>query len=336
MSVEEINAFVEDDASLLYSTPEPDGSAGPTITVTAEEIRAHLAAINPTDIYEWPDGSISVGAPDSDVEVAPPPSRPNPDHDELRPAIADAISDGSFYDGVSLEGAVDHSVVSRPAIGPLGETWRVTPTNYFSPNSIGKLTFPGGHCTAYVYGTNVVVTAAHCLKPGNGNWVTGVVRFYRGLDGAGNYLQLCEGATYLAVSGGWSVHQGPENDWGMVKFSCQFPGTYGSGHMPIVWRPCPPPTRTTYMWLPGYGVSHPNELWEDYDLVAEDDCEWVGYALYSEDGLSGAPLIIQCAEFGHTECARGVNKGTPPLGFGRWGHSWVQSNMPGLISFRGY
>lgn len=320
---DELIARLDSDASFSYTTPADHGRP---IEVKRDEIVQVLAGLEHIDATIAPNGIVStaVGDPSQSQPHAPPPPG-----DRNVPAGLPPLpgpDDEVYLDGPGLPG------------GLMPMFYRVTPTSIYSANAQGYLAYTKTdgtrtYCSAYIYGTHIVATAAHCVRK-NDIYFSDFT-FYRGRDG-GSWLQVCDDATAIYAA----TYTGHGTDFGAVKFNCTFPGTYGSGILPVIAHNCG--GGASYpMWNDGYPGGYGAQLWEDYGYVTDAYCDTYTYShyLYGIGGMSGGPLISADSGYcgGYAQCDVGhhvSHTGDP------WVSSiakkWKVSDIAILVAWRGY
>jgi V8-like Glu-specific endopeptidase len=238
---------------------------------------------------------------------------------------------------------------SRPsAIVGADNRYRVSPTTAFSANSIGVLRWKdhaGANriCTGFIYGVNVVITAAHCVYGSEGGgprrWynTTGGYTFERARNDS--YKPQTCNSTALYTNSAWiGGDEGAWNDFAAVKFSCTFQGTYGTGIQAIVARPCYI-NDSPYVWINGYPGDHLNQQWEAYEPLYDGGCTGFVHNGDHTGGQSGGPIIKACTEYGWSECSIGSIKGSLSFLWNTFNvdHRWDPGrDIAILIQWRGY
>lgn len=191
------------------------------------------------------------------------------------------------------------------------------------------------HCSAWFYGSKVVVTAGHCLYYGpSGGMVALAVTdmyFYVGRNG-GTWAQECWGsaAPNNKISGGWApTGGGGEVDWAAVRTLCtvatQFPVYQTDGQNVI----------NTNAWVTGFPDNHGdgNQMWEDYGPITGTGAGGltVHYLMDIASGDSGGAIFWTCGEaYGY--CTRAVITAEGPSY--NVGHRFTQANVNRLACFR--
>ena len=345
---ERLADLVDDSMSYEFVTNDGTGRASEPKVVSATGLRESLRGLDKVDVTFYDDGAVVAGiatTPPAEVDVDP--ASINPEAVEGANRILRAIEEGTF-DPADVSNGIPPELRAE-AVDEMGggsglapQIWRVTPTTAFSANATGRLVFTRydgaiKQCTAYVYGHNIVLTAAHCLKPQGHGW-NGSWKFYRGQDGSNGSLQSCTSWSWAGLSDAWSAgNDGPNSDWGAVRFNCTFPGTYGTGWMPVLATGCPSTPYPTYnMWLSGYREgATATQMWEDYGPFVDTQCNFFYHSLDAIGGQSGAPIVSTCYEYGFTLCPRGHHKGDAP-GYDEWAKRWWTGDLALIISWRGY
>jgi V8-like Glu-specific endopeptidase len=218
---------------------------------------------------------------------------------------------------------------------------RATPTNYYPRNAIGQLLLgDGGTCSGVLYGSNVVVTAAHCLYKNGGwrgfpNW-----KFRPGRDGASTPVEC--GVTNGFVLGGFTSNNTPENDFGGVKLNCSISGSVGNGYYPQVAISSGIQTSTEGLYIVGYplevnGVGVLGQQIEHWGRLIYDTSYLKSLNVDSSGGQSGGLWAIPCNSYGWYYCQVGQNKGDISFLFGlspvNIAHQLTAANITTLANF---
>ena len=190
---------------------------------------------------------------------------------------------------------------------------RATPTNYYPRNAIGQLTLGDGTvCSAVLYSSNRVVTAAHCLYnngwKGFPNW-----KFRPGRDG-GTIPTEC-GVTGGFILGGYPSNNSIQNDFGGVKLDCNISGSVGNGYYPQVALAIPPAQSfIDGLYVVGYPVNAQGQYvvgqqWEDVGRVVYDNSFLKSTNTDQTGGQSGGLWAVPCNYYGYYYCEIGPVEG---------------------------
>jgi glutamyl endopeptidase len=120
-------------------------------------------------------------------------------------------------------------VGTQSIIGPDNRV-RVNPTTSFPARASVLITRPGTggtdahHCTGWMFGPSLVLTAGHCVFNGS-SWYTGL-KFFPGYNGTTAPYGSCT-ATQLLSNPGWTTDGSPDYDYGGAKLNCTIGNTVG-------------------------------------------------------------------------------------------------------------
>jgi glutamyl endopeptidase len=108
---------------------------------------------------------------------------------------------------------------------------RVNPTTSFPARATVLITRTVSgverlHCTGWMFGASLVVTAGHCVFNQSTGWYTGQLRFYPGANGTTYPYGSCTAAT-LRSNTGWTVDGSADADYGGASLNCSIGNTTG-------------------------------------------------------------------------------------------------------------
>ncbi len=196
------------------------------------------------------------------------------------------------------------SRLALPAMqGPLGiesiigpdSRKRVGKTTDFPARATVLVTFSAGRCTGWLIGKDTVVTAGHCVHPGDGGSFYPVrsYKIFPGRNGSANPYGSCT-ARWTASVRGWTVEGKDDFDYGAIKLNCTIGNT--TGWYGYFW------TRASLTGLPtivsGYPGDKPLTQWRSDDLVRVTQSRRVFYQNDTVGGVSGAPVYYNRAGCG--------------------------------------
>lgn len=162
-------------------------------------------------------------------------------------------------------------------------------TTDYPARAVALITFDGGRCTGWLYGSDVVATAGHCVHEGpGGNWRTGVTVYpgYNGADAANPAPFGSCGASWLGSVHGWVAHRDEQYDYGVVKLNCTIGNT--TGWFGYWWQSASLLRLNTI--IGGYPADKPLEQWWSSDQVRAATLRQVFYMNDTIGGNSGGPV----------------------------------------------
>lgn len=188
-----------------------------------------------------------------------------------------ALADGAA-------GVVSSSGVILPTDDRLELTGRVG----FPYTATVHVTSTRGPCSGWLYGRNVVATAAHCLHDGassdGGAWASGVAVTAFVFDGMGTAIGC--GGVELAVPRGWIVHRGETYDYGVLSLDCDLGQL--TGWLSLAWNG--KAVGTNAVEVVGTTKGGPARLWSSIGVVRGEDGNQLFYDSDVAPGMSGGPV----------------------------------------------
>ena len=210
---------------------------------------------------------------------------------------------------------------------------RVTPTTGFPARATALVVFSAGRCTGWLIGPDTVVTAGHCVHPGDGGAFYPVrqVRVYPGRNGNTSPYGSC-GARWTASTVGWTRSARDDYDYGVIKLNCRIGET--TGWYGFFW------TSTSLTGLPttinGYPGDKPLTQWRSDDLVRVTQTRRVFHQNDTVGGVSGAPIYNRRAGCGI--CGMAVHAygtyGSPPFSTNNHGTRITRAVFNNLLGWR--
>ncbi len=212
--------------------------------------------------------------------------------DSLPPDISDPEPVPADLPGATSEDRIES------IIGPDGRV-RVNPTTSFPARAVALITFSGGRCTGWLYGSNVVATAGHCVHTGgsNGQWMTSV-RVYPGRNGTSSPYGSCS-ATRLYSVVGWTRDKDEAYDYGAIKLNCTIGNTTGwfgyfSQFSSLTGLPS---------IINGYPGDKPLQQWKSVDQIRVSRFFQLFYSNDTTPGMSGGPVYYNRSGCGYCSMA---------------------------------
>jgi V8-like Glu-specific endopeptidase len=290
----------------------------------------------PTAVWRAADGMYSLADPASQkTQVRPPVEQPTAPLPPIKPSPDDTAPHKPDLAGWNL--------LPQTVFPPYDDRVRVPPSGYSStqyPWSANARTSIG--CTAEVYGPNVMVTAAHCLKnPGPfGSWLTSGMTVRRAQDGGNVPFASCS-IQNAGVLANWtqSAQPSPYEQYDLGYFStsgCTVPGTYGNGWYPLAVVNV---NQSYYGWVGGYPTDAGNpasnvvgQQWESFDVIQSISSYANRYLIDTSGGTSGGWNTVFCSSYGWYICQIGVHSASGSSY--NYGHKFNQAEINALAAFR--
>ena len=207
-------------------------------------------------------------------------------------SAAEIIASGAVQTPTTVKSGLDS--VAYGAFGKPLESiinWdsrtRAHTTSY--PNrAIVLLTYNGAHlCTGWLYGTNMVATAGHCVHTGgsSGSWRNpALYRVYPGKDGTASPYGSC-GVTRLSSVTGWTQSKDFHYDYGALRLNCTIGNTVGWFGMYNNTAP-----NNTPAIIGGYPGDKPLTQWTSADKIRASSTTMLAYRMDTVGGHSGSPI----------------------------------------------
>jgi V8-like Glu-specific endopeptidase len=293
------------------------------------------STVTQTQLVKYEDGTVSLSEPPPLTEQVDPKITFNVS--SLDEATADAQKVAELLASGKVTWSKTAGSLHSSVIGSDNRT-RATPTNYYPRNAIGQLTLGDGTvCSAVLYSSNRVVTAAHCLYnngwKGFPNW-----KFRPGRDGSAIPTEC--GVTGGFILGGYPSNNSIQNDFGGVKLDCNIAGSVGNGYYPQVAISSPIQSFVDGLYVVGYPVNAQGQYvvgqqWEDVGRVIYDTSFLKSINTDQTGGQSGGLWAIPCNAYGYYYCEIGPVEGgsiflTNPLNAA---HQLTASDLANLANF---
>ncbi|WP_051794345.1 serine protease [Kibdelosporangium aridum] len=189
--------------------------------------------------------------------------------------------------GHKIEGFTGVGVQS--IIGPDNRV-RVNPTTTFPARATVLITRVSGgverqHCTGWMFGPSLVLTAGHCVHPGGGGSFYTGLRFYPGYNGTTAPYGSCT-ATQLRASSGWISSGSADHDYGGANLNCTIGNTVG-------WYGAFATTASlngTPTTIQGYGGDKNKQQWLSTDQIRVSNTLRLFYQNDTIGGNSGSAV----------------------------------------------
>ncbi|MFL6260652.1 MAG: trypsin-like serine peptidase [Thermoanaerobaculia bacterium] len=175
---------------------------------------------------------------------------------------------------------------AKSIIGTDNRTLVSTTTSY-PWRAIVLVTFTGGRCTGWLFGSDVVATAGHCVHTGgsSGTWMSNV-RVYPGRNGSSSPYGSCTAKRLYSVLG-WTASKDENYDYGAIKLNCTVGNT--TGYFGFWWQSASLTGLSTT--LAGYPGDKLLTQWKSTGTVAWTQDLQIYYPDDSVEGDSGAPVF---------------------------------------------
>lgn len=260
-----------------------------TLFVAAMVVPLGVAQAASGDRPTGPGGVVgpAPSASEATAVVAPSRGAASSSADALREAGAIAAGEQAFP-------ANGMSTVAYGSTGLKGESiinWdsrtRAYTTSY--PNrAIVFIEYNGAHlCTGWLYASNMVATAGHCVHTGgsSGSWRTAsLYKVYAGRDGTVSPYGFCT-VKWLRSVTGWTVSNNFRFDYGAMRLNCTVGNTVGWFGMYEHTSPVGQPAI-----VGGYPGDKPRTQWTSADRIRYVSTEMIGYRMDTVGGHSGSPV----------------------------------------------
>lgn len=242
------------------------------------------------------------------------------------------------------------SPFAQTVIGADGRT-RVNPTTTYPTSAIVQISRTSSTgtfgCTGWLYGTNIIATAGHCVHPGGGGDGGGGNGFYPranytitpARNGATNPFGTCTATQLLSVNG-WTVSGNEGNDYGAIRLSCNA-GT-NTGTFGLWWQSAS--LNGTATTVSGYPCDKTfGEQWRHAGLsVTATETEQVFYQNDTAGCQSGSPVYQNRAAgsaFCTGQCVMAIHAyglhGSSPHSTNNHGTRITEAVFNNLITWRG-
>jgi glutamyl endopeptidase len=209
----------------------------------------------------------------------------------------------------------------------------VSPTTDYPARATVLITFSAGRCTGWLINANTVVTAGHCVHPGDNTafYPTSSYQIYPGYTGSAAPYGSCT-AKWLASVQGWTRNGDDQFDYGAIKLNCSIGNT--TGYYGFFW------TSASLTGLPtlinGYPGDKPLTQWRSSDLVRLVHDRRVFYQNDTTGGMSGSPVYY--IRSGCGTCAMAIHAygvyGSPPFSTNNHGTRITKDVFDNLTAWR--
>ncbi len=183
----------------------------------------------------------------------------------------------------------------------------VNPTTTYPARAVVLITFSAGRCTGWMFGANTVITAGHCVSPGNntGFYPRTSFRIYPGRNGTVSPFGSCTAKSLHSVTG-WTVSGSETADYGAIKLNCTIGNT--TGFFGAWWQTA---TLTgLFARVSGYPGDKPLTQWQSTGNIAVTQTNQIFYQNDTTGGQSGGPVWqnrASTAAFCQGVCAMGIH-----------------------------
>ena len=175
----------------------------------------------------------------------------------------------------------------RESIIGADNRFRINPTTTFPARAVVLITFSAGRCTGWLINANTVITAGHCVSPGNntGFYPRASFRVYPGRNGGVSPYGSCTAKRLYSVTG-WTTNGNEEFDYGAIKLNCSVGNT--TGWFGFWWQSAS--LNGLFTRVSGYPGDKPLTQWQSTDQVRATTTNQVFYANDTVGGNSGGPV----------------------------------------------
>ncbi|GAB2986599.1 trypsin-like serine peptidase [Saccharothrix stipae] len=197
---------------------------------------------------------------------------------------------------------------------------RVNPTTSFPASATVLITrtvngVESQHCTGWMFGASLVLTAGHCVYNQSSGWYTGQLKFYPGANGTTYPYGSCTAAT-LRSNTGWTTDGNPDADYGGASLNCTVGNT--TGWYGAYWTTASLiGTSTT---IQGYPGDKARQQWIHSDQVRASNSLRLYYDNDTVGGNSGSSVHTVRAS-GSSGCAGRCSLAFHAYGVGSNGHN---------------
>ncbi|PSL57948.1 glutamyl endopeptidase [Saccharothrix carnea] len=197
---------------------------------------------------------------------------------------------------------------------------RVNPTTSFPASATVLITRTVSgverlHCTGWMFGASLVLTAGHCVYNQSTGWYTGQLKFYPGANGTTYPYGSCTAAT-LRSNTGWTTDGNPDADYGGASLNCSIGNT--TGWYGAYWTTAS--LNGTSTTIQGYPGDKAQQQWTHTDQVRESGSLRLYYDNDTVGGNSGSSVHTVRAS-GSTGCAGHCSLAFHAYGVGSNGHN---------------
>lgn len=197
---------------------------------------------------------------------------------------------------------------------------RVDPTTSFPASATVLITRTVGgveslHCTGWMFGASLVLTAGHCVYNQSSGWYTGQLKFYPGANGTTYPYGSCTAAT-LRSNTGWTTDGNPDADYGGASLNCSVGNT--TGWYGAYWTTAS--LNGTSTTVQGYPGDKAQQQWTHSDQVRESASLRLYYDNDTVGGNSGSSVHTVRAS-GSSGCSGRCSLAFHAYGVGSNGHN---------------
>jgi glutamyl endopeptidase len=149
------------------------------------------------------------------------------------------------------------------------------------------ITFSAGRCTGWMFGRNTVITAGHCVSPGNntGFYPVGSFRMFPGRNGVSSPFGSCTAKSLHSVTG-WTISGNEQFDYGAIKLNCTVGNT--TGWFGAWWQSAS--LTGLFSRVSGYPGDKPLTQWQSTDSIRVTQTNQIFYQNDTLGGNSGGPV----------------------------------------------
>ncbi|MFI9811436.1 trypsin-like serine protease [Saccharothrix variisporea] len=197
---------------------------------------------------------------------------------------------------------------------------RVDPTTSFPARATVLITrtvngVERQHCTGWMFGASLVLTAGHCVYNQTTGWYTGQLRFYPGANGTSFPYGSCTAAT-LRSNTGWTTDGSADADYGGATLNCSIGNT--TGWYGAYWTTAS--LNGTSTTVQGYPGDKAQQQWTHSDQVRESSSLRLYYDNDTVGGNSGSSVHTVRAS-GSSGCSGRCSLAFHAYGVGSNGHN---------------
>ena len=289
-------------ASPVYPQQTEDGAE--TLTSDGARFRSRASAANASPSFEGRGRLLKPGENDDALSARL--TRLQHEADERRLRRAKPVRQNSAAESV---------------IGPDNRA-RVMPTTDRPARFAALVLFSDGgggdfFCTGWLISSNTVVTAGHCVAPGDGTgfYPVGTYRIFPGRDGAQRPYGVCRARTLYTVDK-WANEGRNAFDYGAIKLDCEIGRT--TGWFGYAADDAPVGTPITVQGYPG--DKRFGQQWQSKGSVTVQQPNRTFYRNDTVGGMSGSPVWYRKRVPGCRFCSIAIH------GYGTYGRGVYASD----------